>query len=92
MDLTPKKIYTQHLKTIFDHLQNEIPGDQTFLMYGQSWCTAYNPPAPYIIEAQQEFAASRPDTVMVMNMDELDDSHRHDDCHFNGKGLSLIHI
>ncbi|MBK6896311.1 MAG: hypothetical protein IPH06_06950 [Alphaproteobacteria bacterium] len=90
MDLTPKEIYAQHLKTIFDHLQNEITGDQTFLMYGQSWCTAYNPPVPYIIEAQQEFAAARPDTVMVMNMDDLDDTYRHDDCHFNGKGRAVI--
>ncbi len=90
MDLTPLALYAQQLKTIFDHLQAEIPGDQTFLVHSQSWCTAYNPPQPYIIEAQAVLAASRKDTVVFFNSDTLDDSYRHDECHFNSKGRAII--
>lgn len=90
MDKTPAETYTAQIKTIFDYLQAEIPGDQTFLIHSQSWCTAYNPPQPYIIEAQAQFAASRDDTVVFFNSDTLDDSHRHDECHFNSKGRAII--
>lgn len=90
MDKTPAETYTEQLIQIFDYLQTEIPGDQTFLIHSQSWCTAYNPPEPYIIEAQAQFAASRDDTVVFFNSDTLDDSYRHDQCHFNGKGRAVI--
>lgn len=90
MDKTPKDTYIERLKTIFDHIQAGIPGEQTFLIHSQSWCTAYNPPQPYIIAAQAEFAASRPDTLVYFNSDTLDDTYRHDLCHFNGKGREVI--
>lgn len=90
MRRTPKEIYAANLKIIFDYVQAEIPGDQTFLIHSQSWCTAYNPPVPYIIGAQAEFAAARPDTAVFFNSDTLDDTYRHDKCHFNGKGRAVI--
>ncbi|MCB1682004.1 MAG: hypothetical protein KDI65_08725 [Alphaproteobacteria bacterium] len=87
---TPAPTYRARLKTIFDYVQEQLPGKQTFFMYGQSWCTRYNPPVPHIVQAQKEFAASHPDTVMVFNMDTLDDSYRHDNCHFNEKGREVV--
>lgn len=90
MDKTPKETYIERLKTIFDHVQEEIPGNQIFLIHSQSGCTFYNPPQPYIIEAQAEFAAARTDTRIYFNSDTLDDSYRHDLCHFNDKGRAVI--
>lgn len=90
MDKTPKDTYIERLKAIFDHVQAGIPGEQTFLIHSQSGCTAYNPPQPYIIAAQAEFAAARTDTRVYFNSDTLDDTYRHDLCHFNEKGREVI--
>lgn len=87
---TPPMRYTQMLTRIFDRIQAELPGQQTFLIYGATLCTPTPKGSSEINMAQRAVAEARADTVFVMSTDTLGAAYRYDGCHFNTHGAGAI--
>lgn len=85
-----KKSFINRLETIFDFLQNYLPGEQKFLIFASSYCYPYNGASIAITQGQIELAEKRPDTELVFNTDTLNGFYRYDGCHFNQLGTEVI--